>query len=98
MYFITGIHIAKGVSPEQYTDQRCFGFYSSLSDAACAVETNRCDIFENYYKYVVIEEINEGIHPAVVSEYWFEWDAVKQKYMGTYRPLCVGNYCNFSFG
>ena len=98
MYFITGIHIAYGVIPEKYTDHRCFGFYSSLSDATCAVETNECDIFENYYKYVVIEEIDKGIHPEVVSEYWFEWDEVEQKYIGIDRPVCVNNYCNFSLG
>jgi hypothetical protein len=98
MHFITGIRVTKDGDTEFFNESRCFGFYSSLSAATCAVETNECDIFENYYKYVVIEEIDKGIHPEVVSEYWFEWDEVEQKYMGTYRPLCVNNCCNFSLG
>lgn len=98
MYFITGIYVTNDGDKEFFEEFRCFGFYSSLSDATCAVETNRCDIFENYYKYVVIEEIDLGIHPFVESEHWFEWDEVEQKYISTDRPLCAKNYCNFALG
>ena len=98
MYFITGIHVAYGVIPEKYTDQRCFGFYSNLASATCAVETNKCDIFENYYKYMVVEDIGIGIHPTVVSEHWYMWDECIQKYVSTDRPSCVDNCCNFALG
>lgn len=98
MYFITGIHVAKDGDTEIFNESRCFGFYSSLNVVAYTVETNSCDIFENYYKYVVIEKINEGIYPEVVFEYWYMWDKAEQSYVAAQKPLCIEHYCNFALG
>lgn len=98
MYFITGIHVKKDSSPELFDEQRCFGYYHSLLHAILEVCDNECDIHENYYKYMVIEQIEEGIHPVVLDEVWYVWVECGQCYIPTDRPACVDNYCNFALG
>lgn len=68
MYFITS------TTPSIKIDHRCFGFYDSFNKAWEAVKENRMNMHECLYTNLVIEEINEGIHPQVVNEWWYKWE------------------------
>lgn len=53
---------------------RCFGYYADPAEAVKAVRTNRCNMHEALYNYIVIETIEYGIHPEVKGEIWYQWD------------------------
>lgn len=55
------------------TCSRTFGFYGESHEAREAVFSNRCDMQECLYRYIVIEKMKEGIHPMAEEELWFEW-------------------------
>jgi hypothetical protein len=58
---------------------RQFGWFPTFELADEYVKNNRGDIYENRYKYVVIEEVGPGIHPMVKNEYWYEVCYTKYK-------------------
>jgi hypothetical protein len=72
MWFITSI-VKENFSP-QSKNKRTFGFYEHYVDAYKAVKENRCNMCECLYDYIVIEYMEEGIHPEVHKEQWFKWD------------------------
>lgn len=45
-----------------YNRCRTFGFYHEYTDALDAVMTNKCNMEESLYEYLVMEKIAEGIH------------------------------------
>ena len=71
-WFITAATRIKEMTPMQL---RCFGFYETCDEAFNAVEENRGNMRECLYDYLVIELIEQGIHPEVLVEYWFKWDS-----------------------
>lgn len=52
---------------------RCFGFFFEPKMAQDAVLTNRCDIQECRYKYVVIEKHGWDIHSISEQIQWYNW-------------------------
>jgi hypothetical protein len=76
MFFITSIsyypelNYSESVNP----NKRCFGFFKELSKARVAVSCNVGDLEEQYYNYIVIEEILEGIHSIPISENWYYYN------------------------
>jgi hypothetical protein len=57
-----------------FKDSRCVGFLGSCHDAFQQVRNNAGDIYEDgHYRYVVIEEVKEGIYTFPREEHWFEW-------------------------
>lgn len=61
-------------------DSRCFGYYANLNEAKKAVEENRCDIHETMYDFVVIEEIEAGIHADTTNNWWFKYNKKEDCY------------------
>ena len=74
---------------------RTVGFFYNKEDAVGSVLTNACDIHEDIYVYVVIEEVTEGIHYQVESEKWFVWE---DGYSPCSKPKHLKNVCNWSMG
>lgn len=76
IYTVTAVatYAINGVERSHYDEfPRCFGYFEKLEDAKLAVKENRCDLRENYYNYVVIEEYSEGIHCLAKNTLWFKW-------------------------
>ena len=89
MYFITAMTEVPG-------DARCFGYYETEKDARRAVEKNLCDMHEYLYSYLVIEEVDSGIHQYAIEIQWYIWQ--DGKWTETEKPKCKHGWCNFSIG
>jgi hypothetical protein len=78
---------------------RAVGFYHKLQDAITAIENNFCDIYDDdYYPFVVIEEIYEGTYPLISNiskEYWFKWNVKKDKYCKSRKPTVFSHVVGF---
>jgi len=106
-WFITSI-IGKRVArelakPPTYAnykayDSRTFGFYEYVDKALSAVAENRCNMHESLYEYLVIEHIEEGIHPLSDSEKWFRWDYKNHCWKRCRRPKQFLGTINFALG
>jgi hypothetical protein len=54
---------------------RCIGWLESCADAFAEVRYNAGDMYEEgHYRYVVIEQVEQGIYTFPREEFWFEWD------------------------
>lgn len=70
MWFLTSIYVDDRSSVEH---RRVFGFLTDLSEAIKAIETNRGDMHECFYQFLILENIRQGVHPESISEVWYEW-------------------------
>ena len=71
MYFITAI-VSKEIKNGKYLP-RTFGFSKSFRKAKQWVNDNIGNMHECLYDYIVIENINPGIHSDTKQEWWYEW-------------------------
>lgn len=93
-FFITSLCYKNG---RECPDRRTFGYYSTIEKSLEAVKMNRCNMHECLYNFLVIEEIKEGIHPMVDSEYWFEWKDKGWEQLCSKPPQFNGT-CNWALG
>jgi hypothetical protein len=100
MYFITSV-IGEGTVKEnpayRTMRSRTFGYALDLSTAQRYVNDNVGNMRECLYDYIVIEEINPGIHSLTEREEWYEWawDGTKWKWTKCEKPsefLAVTNW------
>lgn len=103
-YFITAIAFHPG-APETYPPGRklrCFGFFGTLERAIASVLENECDMHECLYNYIVVENLDEGIHPSVrkdnPEELWFEWSRDRERWIQTQKPDWSKGYLGWSIG
>ena len=83
-WFITSIISKETIARHPYyksTRSRTFGFYEKYNEALTAVLENRCDMVECLYDYLVMEYIEEGIHPMVIHDFWFKWNDEQRKWV-----------------
>jgi hypothetical protein len=59
---------------------RCFGYFKEKEDVEYAVTNNMADMWETMYDYIVIEEIEEGIHPLAEIVGWYQYNKDKDGY------------------
>lgn len=81
--------------------KRTFGFYNSYNEAHRAVTENRCNLCECLYDYVVVEYIEEGIHPMVHAVDWWRWDQEKNRWIYLPQkdwPEEFQSICNWALG
>jgi hypothetical protein len=64
----------ESVPESKLNNQRTFGFYDDYRHAYLAVERNYANMEECLYDYLVMEYMEEGIHPTVHAEYWWQWN------------------------
>jgi len=85
-------------------DSRCFGYYDTREKAVDAVINNVSDIQECYYDYVVIEELEQGIHPLpndlinYTHETWFVWNKNEEKWVRCEKPTFSDRTCCWAVG
>lgn len=78
--------------------KRIFGWHSKLSKAIGAVTENKSDLYECAYKYIVIEEVKEGVFGMACKEWWFKWDYKKEKFLSIPKPKETNNIVNWGIG
>ncbi len=76
--------------------QRVVGFFYELDQCKKVVENNDLDIHENFYRYVVIEKVHEGIYSTDGERYFYEW--IAGKYVSIDCPEEVACVINFGIG
>ena len=81
-HFITAIAFYDG----QLGRTRTFGYFHKKSKAEEAVKGNRGDMVEALYNYLVIEAMEEGIHPISSNEMWYKWVRDKHTREGEWQP------------
>jgi hypothetical protein len=69
-WFITAIYS----NIRSKNDIRCFGFFNNYNDAYDAIVNNKGDLHEALYEYLVVEYIEQGIHPEIIIEKWWAWN------------------------
>lgn len=77
---------------------RTFGFYSIYEQAVEALHNNYLDMFECLYEYAVVEHINEGIHPEVISRQFFSYNRKRKGFFEKNEPKEFKGYCNIALG
>lgn len=81
MYFISGIE-----SCDAACVSRCLGYYTTKEMAEIAVRENLCDIYENMYRYAVIEKFGPGTHPECHERQFYKYDESSMKYLPIDEP------------
>lgn len=100
MYFITGLTklLSSNDQLEEYKDYytRCFGYYKEFKYAERAVINNAFDMWETMYDYIVIEGVEEGVHPVSIAKGWYKYNQEKNEY----EQIEVGHtgFCNYALG
>lgn len=95
MYFIVCFEYLPDEDSDAFIDfgdMRTFGFYNSFEECVKALNENRCDMYENYYDYAVVEEIACGIHPVVKSKHYFEFNKEKNGFFEIKTPEYMKEY------
>lgn len=101
---IIGKRVAKGLSEPpsscgyKWHDKRTFGFYECRDSAEIAVLKNKCNMHEGLYEFLVIEHIEEGVHPLTLSEKWYRWDYEKHHWKECRRPKQFLGTINWALG
>lgn len=77
-------------------ETRTFGYYHEFSEADHAVQTNYLDMHEYLYKYIVIEEIEKGVHANVINKWWYQYNHETN----TFEPIdnVDSVFTNFAIG
>lgn len=83
--------------------QRTFGFFNHYYRAYEAIKKDEGSMCECLYDYIVMEYIEDGIHPQVHAEYWWEWWDQHQKWVPGYigerpEPFRKSSLTNFALG
>lgn len=93
MYFITGV---TDISNEIKSNTRCFGYFRELRDAEEAVLNNVFDMWETIYNYIIIEEIEEGIHSISRKVNWYRYNEEKDRFEKINYNDEI--FCNYAIG
>ena len=78
---------------------RTFGFYDHYTEACKAIQENRGNMVECLYDYLVLEYIEQGIHPMVLKEEWWLWSEGCGRWLAMeQRPAEYAGTVNFALG
>lgn len=96
-WFITAVTLKK--ESERIPSHRVFGFFNSYADAWNTIKNNSGDLHECLYKYLVLEYIEEGIHPQVFVTEYYEWIDNKWEYLhSNHAPEDINYVSNWALG
>jgi hypothetical protein len=78
-------------------ESRTIGYALTLEEAKRWIRQNVYDIHENYYKYVVIEEVEPGIYASTdAKSFWFKW--TRSGYKPIQKPGQLKQVVGFTIG
>jgi hypothetical protein len=91
------IYTLTQICNEQDTRSRCQGWFSTLKSAKKTIVDNSEILNEDgYYRFLVIEQIPEGISIGLHKEWWFVWDEDNEVYVKTAKPDALRHIIHFS--
>lgn len=105
MHFITAMTQETLVNIDRFNNgkpgmpgaySRTFGFFITDERAKIAVCNNEMDLHEMLYDFLVIEQIDEGIHEFATAQSWYEW--VGDNWEACNEPDVVGKYLSLGDG
>lgn len=80
-------------------ETRTVGYFTTLEEAKKCIEENWGDIQEHYYKYAVIEEVEDGLYKSINSEsIWYKWSNTQDRYIQIDKPAQLSNEFGFTIG
>ena len=80
-------------------ESRTIGYATTLEEAKQWVESNKFDIHEDCYKYVVIEDVAPGIYTSTDStSIWYKWSKAREKYIPIEKPAQLNQIVGFTIG
>jgi len=77
---------------------RTVGFLKSYKNAFIVANTNYRNVNEGIYNYLVIEKIQEGLYPTVISRVVFKFNTQNNHYFEIEVPKKLSNCCSFCIG
>ena len=78
-------------------ESRTIGYFLTLEDAKRVVKKNICDIHEDYYRYAVIEEVEQGLYSSTESKsFWYRWTT--RGYRRIQKPSQISQIVGFTIG
>ena len=100
MFFITclqRLQLNKDKLPD-LGDVRVAGYFSTLEQAELVISRNDCDIHEDFYDYIIIEEIGEGLCRPSGKRKFYWYDKSRNGYFEISEPEGFEHYSNFALG
>ena len=99
MYFITCF---QKIGNDKYGldigASRVMGYYSNFGSVNSVLQKNICDIQERIYHYAIVEEISEGVYPAVEERWFYKYDEENDGFYPIEEPKEFEHYSNIAFG
>lgn len=89
---------------DYFLGDRVWGWYRTIKDCEFAIENNVGDLFEYYYNYACIEEVQAGIWAETKVIQWYKATYTKQNteqgpdIVKCDPPPYAKNACNFTMG
>ena len=81
-----------------FGDRRCIGFFSNIENAMEAILINKNTIYNQQYKYCILEEYDEGLFKYCTNRYLFVWSKEKKRYVQIDEPIEIHLVTNFGIG
>lgn len=101
IYTITTVYHStdSDCSSNRKSDNRCVGWYSTLTDAYRSIE-NDDGLFNEagYWPYMVIEKMREGIYPIGILRLWFEYNDESRCWLPIVDPPFSYGVVNYGIG
>ena len=93
------IYTITTIRPEAWQNHRAVGYSYTFDNAESWVKENAMDINEcNYYPYVVIEPVQEGIYMHPRTEHWYKWNRAEKVYEPCEKPDKFKQIVGWSLG
>lgn len=78
---------------------RTVGFFHTPEEARRVPEKNEGELDEGgYYQYLVIEQVNPGLHPATLVVQWYIWNTQTKSWTLWFTPEKHSFVTNFGIG
>jgi hypothetical protein len=101
MWFITSIATCRDSIENPSLNiktQRTFGFFEHRRRAETAITLNTGNMEECLYNYLVLEYMEEGIHPEVMVEKWWSWGDETRRWEPCEKPSGFEGLVNWALG
>lgn len=96
IYLIASYRFTDGLS----TENRTWGWFSSLEDAVLCAKNNSGDLHETIFNYLIIEECNPGVCVPYKIVKTFKWKPNKRygRWIECKKPDFLNGIINFTIG
>jgi hypothetical protein len=94
IYTLTSVNLGKN----NQIDHRVWGWFPTQGHANEAVEKNSCDMNEGFWSYLVMEEIQKGVHGQSKATGWYKWGKDKWEKLDAPPAATLKSVVNIAMG